>query len=82
LAFASRLGAAVDLAITAAVSGLGVIYLFEDSLRPEFKAGTLTPVLEPWWRKFSGPFPSRRLMPALPHAFVDFIKKLPDRGPV
>jgi len=72
-----RLGAAVDLAIAAAVQGLGIVCLFEETLRPEFKAGSLVPILEPWWRKFSGPFlyyPSRRLMPAPLRAFVNFTK--------
>jgi DNA-binding transcriptional LysR family regulator len=73
-----RLGAAVDLAVSAAVAGLGVIHLFEEWLRPEIKAGKLVPILEPWWQEFSGPFlyyPSRRLMPAPLRAFVDFIKE-------
>jgi len=73
-----RLGAAIDLAIGAAVAGLGVIHLFEEWLRPELDSGKLVPILEPWWEKFSGPFlyyPSRRLMPAPLRAFVDFIKK-------
>ena len=73
-----RLGAAVDLAIGAAVAGLGVIHLFEEWLRPELDSGKLVPILEPWWEKFSGPFlyyPGRRLMPAPLRAFVDFIKK-------
>ncbi len=73
-----RLGAAVDLAVSAAVAGLGIIHLFEEWLRSELNTGKLLPILEPWWQKFSGPFlyyPSRRLMPAPLRAFVDFIKK-------
>ncbi len=34
-------------------------------------------VLEPWWQRFPGPFlyyPGRRLVPAPPRAFIDFIK--------
>ncbi|MGL4285568.1 MAG: LysR family transcriptional regulator [Phreatobacter sp.] len=72
-----RLGAAMDLAISAAVAGLGIIALFEDWLKPHFDDGTLIPVLEPWWPSFSGPFlyfPGRRLMPPALRAFVDFIK--------
>ena len=66
-----------DLAIDAAIAGTGVIYLFEDWLRPQLDAGKLEPVLEPWWQSFSGPFlyyPGRRLVPAPLRAFIDFIK--------
>jgi DNA-binding transcriptional LysR family regulator len=72
-----RLGAAADLAIDAAVAGVGIIHLFEDWLRPELASGALVPVLEPWWQSFSGPFlyfPGHRLTPAPLRAFVDFIK--------
>jgi DNA-binding transcriptional LysR family regulator len=71
-------GGAIDLAIAAAVDGLGVIHLFEDWLRPGLDSGALEPVLEPWWQSFSGPFlyyPGRRLVPAPLRAFVDFIRR-------
>jgi DNA-binding transcriptional LysR family regulator len=70
-------GAAFDLAVDAAVSGLGIIHLFEGWLRPHLDSGALEPVLEPWWQNFSGPFlyyPGRRYLPAPLRAFVDFIK--------
>jgi DNA-binding transcriptional LysR family regulator len=72
-----QVGGATDLAVEAAVAGTGLIYLFEDWLRPYFDSGALEPVLEPWWQRFSGPFlyyPGRRLLPAPLRAFVDFIK--------
>jgi DNA-binding transcriptional LysR family regulator len=72
-----QIGAATDLAVDAAIAGTGVIYLFEDWLRPHLDSGTLEPVLKPWWQRFSGPFlyyPGRRLLPAPLRAFVDFIK--------
>ncbi|HEY4144530.1 LysR family transcriptional regulator [Pinirhizobacter sp.] len=72
-----RLGAAVDLAVAAAVSGLGVIHLFEEWLRPHLDSGALEPVLEPWWQTFTGPFlyyPGRRHLPAPLRAFVDFVR--------
>jgi len=72
-----RLGAGADLAVSAAIDGLGIIHLFEDWLRPALDSGALVPVLEPWWQRFSGPFlyyPGRRLLPAPLRAFVDFIK--------
>ena len=67
----------VDLAVHSAIAGTGVIYLFEDWLRPHLERGELEPVLEPWWQSFSGPFlyyPGHRLLPAPLRAFVDFIK--------
>jgi DNA-binding transcriptional LysR family regulator len=81
-----RLGAATDLAVDAAVAGTGVIYLFEDWLRPALDSGALEPVLQAWWPSFTGPFlyyPSRRYLPAPLRAFVDFIGgKRPDAAAV
>jgi DNA-binding transcriptional LysR family regulator len=75
-------GSATDLAVEAAIAGTGMLYLFEDWLRPYFENGALEPVLEPWWQRFSGPFlyyPGRRLVPAPLRAFIDFIKEQADR---
>jgi DNA-binding transcriptional LysR family regulator len=72
-----QVGAATDLAVDAAIAGTGIIYLFEDWLRPHLDSRALEPVLEPWWLRFSGPFlyyPGHRLLPAPLRAFVDFIK--------
>jgi DNA-binding transcriptional LysR family regulator len=72
-----QVGAATDLAVDAAIAGTGIIFLFEDWLRPHLNSGVLEPVLESWWQSFSGPFlyyPGRRLLPAPLRAFVDFIK--------
>lgn len=77
-----RAGAAVDLAVDAAIAGIGIVYLFEDWLRPHLDSGALEPVLEPWWLRFSGPFlyyPGRRLVPAPLRAFIDFIKATASR---
>lgn len=74
-----RVGAATDLAVDAALAGTGIIYLFEDWLRPHLDSGALEPVLQPWWQPFSGPFlyyPGRRHLPAPLRAFVDFIGTL------
>lgn len=72
-----RAGAAIDLAVEAAIAGSGVIQLFEDWLRPHLDNGALEPVLESWWERFPGPFlyyPGRRHLPAPLRAFVDFVK--------
>ncbi|MDR3411686.1 MAG: LysR family transcriptional regulator [Formivibrio sp.] len=77
-----QVGAAVDLAVDAAIAGTGIIYLFEDWLRPHLDSGRLEPVLEPWWQCFSGPFlyySGQRLLPAPLRAFVDFIKSSADQ---
>ncbi|MBT2117384.1 LysR family transcriptional regulator [Dyella sp. LX-66] len=70
-------GGAFDLKIHAAVSGLGVIHLYEELLRPHLDSGALEPILQAWWQDFSGPFlyyPGRRHLPAPLRAFVDFVK--------
>ena len=73
-----RAGGGTDLSVEAAIAGTGIVFLFEDWLRPHLDSGALEPVLEPWWQSFSGPFlyyPGRRLVPAPLRAFVDFIKQ-------
>src|ERR1700761_4717242 len=75
-------GGAIDLAIAAAVDGLGVIHLFEEWLRPHLDSGALEPVLQSWPSDFSGPFlyyPGRRHLPAPLRAFIDFIKSEPQK---
>jgi DNA-binding transcriptional LysR family regulator len=72
-----QIGGAVDLVVDAACAGLGIVHLYEDWLRPYFASGALEPVLDGWWRPFSGPYlyyPGRRFVPAPLRAFVDFIK--------
>lgn len=72
-----QVGGAIDLAVDAALAGVGIVYLFEDWLRPHLERGALVPVLESWWPSFSGPYlyyPGHRLVPAPLRAFVDFIR--------
>ncbi|MGO8498633.1 LysR family transcriptional regulator [Rhizobium ruizarguesonis] len=72
-----RVGGATDLAVDAALSGTGIVCLFEDWLRPHIDSGALESILQPWWQRFSGPFlyyPGRRLVPAPLRAFIDFVK--------
>ncbi len=72
-----RPSAAIELAVSAALAGVGVIHLFEPMLQPHLDSGALEPILEPWWQRFSGPFlyyPGRRHLPAPLRAFVDFVK--------
>lgn len=65
-----------DLLIDVAVGGGGIIFLFEDWLRPAIDSALLEPVLPGWWQSFSGPFlyySGRRLVPPPLRAFLDFI---------
>ncbi len=74
-------GAATDLAVDAAVAGVGIITLSRTGCARTFDRGMLEPVLETWWQSFSGLFlyyPGRRLVPAPLRAFIDFIKIWPE----
>jgi DNA-binding transcriptional LysR family regulator len=71
------LGGTADLAVDAARAGTGIVYLFEDWLRPFMERGELEPVLPAWWPSFSGPFlyyPGHRHVPAPLRAFIDFTR--------
>ncbi|MDR6103358.1 DNA-binding transcriptional LysR family regulator [Agrobacterium larrymoorei] len=73
-----QLGGGTDLGIDAAIAGSGMIYIFEDWLRPHFERGDLVPVMEEWSLRFSGPFlyySGRRLVPAPLRAFIDFVRQ-------
>lgn len=68
---------AADLAIDTAAAGGGVIFLFEDWLKPLIDSGMLEPVLVDWHQPFSGPFlyySGRRLTPPPLRAFVDYVR--------
>lgn len=67
----------VELEISAAVAGLGVVASFEQWLAPKLAAGTLEPVLEDWWQSFTGPFlyySGRRHLPTPLRVFIDFVR--------
>ena len=71
-------GGAVDLALGAAIAGTGIIYLFEEWLRPAIDSGQLEAILQPWWLSFSGLYlyyNDRRLIPAPLQAFIDFVRE-------
>jgi DNA-binding transcriptional LysR family regulator len=73
------LGATADLAVAAALAGSGIVYLFEDWLRPYIDRGELEAVLEAWWPSFSGPFlyfSGSQNLPAPLRAFVDFVREM------
>src|SRR5690606_3491591 len=67
-----------DLEVAAAVAGTGIIYTFEEYLRPLLDSGRLLPVLEAWWQWFNGPYlyyNDRRHVPAPLRAFIDFLRQ-------
>jgi DNA-binding transcriptional LysR family regulator len=66
------------LRMAAVRAGLGLTLTFEEYCRDDLDAGRLVSALEDWCPYFPGPFlyyPSRRLMPPLLRAFVDFIRE-------
>lgn len=68
---------AADLAVSMAVAGHGLVYLFEEWLQPYIDAGQLQPVLEDWAMSFPGPFlyyAGRRHLPAPLRTFIDFVQ--------
>ncbi|MCX4176852.1 MULTISPECIES: LysR substrate-binding domain-containing protein [Paraburkholderia] len=73
----------IELERGAATAGLGIVYSFDEFLRPAIEQGALVPVLGEWCQTFTGPFlyyPSRTHMPAPLRAFVDFILAAEDSG--
>lgn len=67
----------LDLELSAALAGLGLIRSFDGLIDPVIATGQLVPVLEEWQTPFSGPFlyfADRRHMPAPLRAFIDFLR--------
>ena len=68
---------AFDFAVSMAIAGHGLVYLFEEWLQPHIDAGQLQPVQEDWAMPFPGPFlyyAGRRHLPAPLRAFIDFVQ--------
>ncbi len=66
-----------DLAIRAAVDGLGIAYTLEALAEPFLRAGQLVGVLEDWSPSFEGLFlyyPGHRQVPATLRALIDMIR--------
>lgn len=66
-----------DLLIAAACGGHGILYTFEEYIRPQLASGQLRPLLQDWWQHFEGPYlyyHNRRHVPAPLRAFVDYVK--------
>ncbi len=66
-----------DLAVRAAVDGLGIAYTVEALAEPFLRSGQLVRVLEDWSPSFEGLFlyyPGHRQVPAALRAFIDMIR--------
>src|ERR1700691_3199040 len=72
-----------DLAVRAAVDGLGIAYTIEALAEPFLRSGQLVRVLDDWSPSFEGLFlyyPGHRQVPAALRALIDMIKAAP--GPI
>ena len=72
-----------DLAVRAAVDGLGIAYTIEALAEPFLRSGQLVRVLDEWSPSFEGLFlyhPGHRQVPAALRALIDMIKAAP--GPI
>ena len=66
-----------DLAVRAAVDGLGIAYTIEALAEPFLRSGQLVRVLEEWSPSFEGLFlyyPGHRQVPAALRALIDMIR--------
>jgi len=66
-----------DLAIRAAVDGLGIVYTLEAMAEPFLRSGQLVRVLEDWSPSFEGLYlyyPGHRQVPATLRALIDMIR--------
>ena len=73
-----------DLAIRAAVDGLGIAYMIEASAEPFLRSGQLIRVLEDWSPSFEGLYlyyPGRRQVPATLRALIDMIRTVRGAAP-
>ena len=67
----------VDLAVRAALDGLGMAYAADSVVDPFLRSGQLIRVLEKWSPSIDGPvlyYPSRRQVPAALRALIDMIR--------
>ncbi|WP_119462664.1 LysR family transcriptional regulator [Rhodospirillaceae bacterium SYSU D60014] len=67
-----------DVAVQAALDGVGIAYLFDHHAQPAIEAGKLVRLLDEWTPPFPGfylYYPSRRQAPPTLRAFIDFLKQ-------
>jgi DNA-binding transcriptional LysR family regulator len=74
-----------DLAVRAAVDGLGLAYVIEPVAEPFLRSGELVRVLEDWAPSFQGLYlyyPGRRQVPVALRAFIDMIRSSESKKPL
>jgi len=67
----------MDLMVDAALTGVGLVYAFEQAVREHVARGALVRVLSDWCPRYPGFFlyyPSRQRQPAVLRAFIDFVR--------
>jgi DNA-binding transcriptional LysR family regulator len=67
-----------ELAIRAALDGVGVFYTALGYMAPEIRAGRLVPLLEDWWMRSAAIYlyyPSRRQVPVPLRTFIEFLRE-------
>jgi DNA-binding transcriptional LysR family regulator len=73
-----------DLAVRAAVDGLGIAYTIEAIAAPFLRSGQLVSVLEDWSPSFEGLYlfyPGHRQVPATLRAFIDMVRSVRSSAP-
>ena len=73
-----------NLAVRAALDGLGIAYTIEALAEPFLRSGQLVRVLEDWSPAFEGLFlyyPGRRQVPAALRALIDMIRMVSGSAP-
>src|ERR1700719_1437163 len=74
-----------DLAVRAAVDGLGITYTLDALAEPFIRSGQLVRVLEDWSPSFEGLYlyyPGRRQVPVALRAFIDMIRSSESKKPL
>jgi DNA-binding transcriptional LysR family regulator len=74
-----------DLAVRAAIDGLGIAYTLESLAQPFLRSGQLVRVLEDWSPSFEGLFlyyPGHRQVPAALRALIDMVRTARGSAPV
>lgn len=73
-----------ELAIQAALDGIGIAFAFEKQVKHHLDNGTLVRVLEEWSPKYPGHhlyYPGRKQVPSPLKAFIDFVRNINKEPP-